>query len=87
MVPCDERILEALAESRISSPSELHDQFEFYASLDRVEERCRVLASVGFVEWVWEDPDILEITTDGKQYLKGEVDARHRTPSRWALRG
>jgi hypothetical protein len=52
-------------------------------------ERCRMLADVDFIAPVTDDPNPLmwEVTTWGRLYLAGEVDAGLREPTKRALRG
>lgn len=77
MCPLDERILEALDEESWSSPGMLSAQFDFTASKGRIRERCKLLARVGFVSFPFDDTDVVELTTRGKQYLEGEVNAEN----------
>ncbi|MFT4921030.1 MAG: hypothetical protein ACI8XM_000223 [Haloarculaceae archaeon] len=77
MCPLDERILETLKEESWSSPAMLATQFDFTASSGRIRERCKLLARVGFVDFPLDDTDFVEITTRGKLYLDGEVNAEN----------
>lgn len=83
----DERILEYLAGELYAVPEEIVAVPSVEASPARVRERLRWLASVDFVHFPrGEGSDVVEITTDGKLYLEGEIDSRYRSPSRRALR-
>lgn len=76
----DERILECLAETEPLTPWMLGDDLSVD---DRyVFHRCQVLANAGFVEVVLREelPDKYAISSWGKLYLAGEVDAELRRP-------
>ncbi|MDZ7731217.1 MAG: hypothetical protein U5K37_10280 [Natrialbaceae archaeon] len=78
MQQLDDRILEHLAEESWSSPKVMHSLSAFRASEARIAERCRVLASVGFLAQI--HGSSYEITGWGKQYLEGALDANHQWP-------
>jgi len=80
MEQLDERILEHLREEDWSTPSVMASCPEFGASQGRIDERCRMLAYAGFVYAF--HADMYELTTWGRLYLDGELDAHHQpTPS------
>ena len=84
----DERILECLDGESYAVPEEIVAVRNIEASPARVRERLRWLASIDFVHFIrGEGSDVVEITTDGKLYLEGEIDSRLRQPSKDALRG
>lgn len=87
LTPTDERILEYLAEEPWASLEELAEHRAIRVSKGTIRERCRVLASVDFVAFRWEDERFVELTTTGALYLDGQADADLREPSRDALRG
>lgn len=88
MVPLDERILESLEEESWSTPGMLAAEMDFTASKGRIRERCKLLARVGFVSFPFDDTDMVELTTTGKLFLDGGVNAEELPdPTRWALRG
>ena len=84
----DERILEYLDGKSYAVPEEIVAVRNIEASPARVRERLRWLGSIDFVHFIrGEGSNVVEITTDGKLYLKGEIDSRLRQPSKDALRG
>lgn len=84
----DERILEHLSDEPWSSPSIMASTFNFDASEDRIDERCRMLADAELVHFSFGDTDLVEITSWGMLYLNGEIDAESQPEStKRALRG
>lgn len=55
----------------------LANEFDFTASRGRIRERCKLLARVGFVDFPLDDTDFVEITTRGRLFLEGEVNAEN----------
>lgn len=89
MTQLDDRILEHLDESGWSTPLLMsqHPRFEpMEASGGRIRERCHRLADADLVA---REARGFDITTDGQQYLQGELDAKNRPIPRLhnALRG
>jgi hypothetical protein len=76
MKQLDERILEHLDVEAWSSPSVMARESEFSASEGHIRDRCRRLQYVGFIAPI--ACDMWEITTDGRLYLEGKIDARYR---------
>ncbi len=88
MCTLDERILEHLSEDPWSTPLHISRAIKLTASRGRVEERCQMLTQVGLVAPFFEDSHMYEITSEGQQYLDGELDAESRpTPSPRPLQG
>lgn len=75
MCTLDERILEHLGNRSWETPGTISTVPKFNASKSRVEERCEMLAEAGLVAPLYEDTDMYEITSEGEQYLSGELDA------------
>lgn len=75
MEQLDERILEHLAERGWGSPPIMHRALPMTTSVDRVQDRCQVLAGVGYVAPIVEGTNQYELTSAGKRYLEGETDA------------
>jgi hypothetical protein len=73
----DERILEHLRESGWASPRTMHRHFRFTASEERIEERCQALANAGLVGPIYEGVSMYELTTPGKLYLNGDLNAEN----------
>ena len=76
----DERILEYLDGVLWSEPVLMSRFGDFEATPERVEERCRALARVGYVEPAHaertpEETTMWELGYWGKRYLAGEVNA------------
>jgi hypothetical protein len=81
MTYSDERILERLDESRQSlTPWML--AFDLDEDRRHVYHRCRILAHAGLVDLIPREQksDKVELSTWGKLYLEGEVDAQNRRP-------
>jgi len=76
MKQLDERILEYLDSEGWGSPSVLARSRGFTASEGHIGERCKMLHYAGFISPI--TSDMYELTTDGIQYLNGQIDARHR---------
>lgn len=84
----NERILEYLDGESYAVPEEIVAVKNIEANPARIRERLRWLASTDFVHFVrGEGSDVVEITTDGKLYLEGEIDSRLRQLSKDAPRG
>ena len=76
MKQLDERILEHLDQYGWATPNMIAREEQISCSEGHVWERCQRLHYVGFI-----DPfhsDMYELTTDGRLYLEGKVDARYR---------
>ena len=76
MKQLDERILEHLDREGWATPSIMAKTKGFTASEEHIRERCLMLQYTGFVEPI--TGSMYELTTDGIQYLRGQIDARHR---------
>lgn len=76
MKQLDERILEYINEHGWATPSMMARHSRFTASSGHISERCQMLHYIGFIEPIYSDS--YELTTDGKQYLDGQIDARYR---------
>ena len=89
LIALDERILEYLGAEPWGTAEEMASRQGFDASRDTIQERCRVLADIDFLAPAVNDPDpaMWELTTWGRLYLAGEVDAGLREPTKRALRG
>lgn len=76
----DERILEYLAENGKVSPWILADEME--TDSQYVTHRCYILANAELVERVAREQidDEFAISTWGRLYLNGDLDAQHRQP-------
>lgn len=70
----DDRILEKLRDESVSTPRQIAEHDRIHATEAQVVERCRVLADADLIAFLTEDQDFVEITTEGQQYLKGEID-------------
>jgi hypothetical protein len=81
MQQLDERILEHLREEGWSSPRIMRSRQDFQClgtSEGTIAERCRVLASAEFVAPI--HGEMYELTTWGRLYLDGDLDAQHLRP-------
>ena len=76
MIQLDDRILEFICEEGWSSPEIMAARPEFQASAAIINERCLWLASAGLIAPI--SGDLYELTTWGRVYLKGEIDAGHQ---------
>lgn len=76
MEQIDERILEHLRNEGWSSPAIMASERGFEASEGHIRDRCKRLQWVGFVYPIHRDT--YDLTTDGRLYLEGEIDARYR---------
>lgn len=77
----DERILEHLREEGWSSPGIMRSRQNFQClgtSEGAIAERCRVLTSAELVAPI--HGNMYELTTWGRLYLEGELDAEHLRP-------
>jgi len=72
----DERILEYLHNEEWGTPEMMEHNADFGVSIGQIRERCQMLQFAGLVAPIYRDA--YELTTDGQQYLEGEIDARHR---------
>jgi hypothetical protein len=71
----DDRILEHLAEEPWSSPRHMTSLPSVHATEAQVRDRCCRLADVGLVAWIDDETlDLIELTTEGRLYLDGELD-------------
>lgn len=48
-----------------------------HATEAQVRERCCVLADADLIAFLTDHQDLVELTTEGEQYLEGEVDLNH----------
>jgi hypothetical protein len=76
----DERILEHLDDFGWSSPSLMRQHFRFSTTESRVRRRCEVLADADLIAPIYDGASMFEITTIGRLYLQGEIDANLRRP-------
>ena len=76
MKQLDERILEHLGREGWATPSIMANTKGFTASEGHIRERCLMLQYAEFIAPITND--MYELTSDGIQYLHGEIDARHR---------
>ncbi len=77
MQQLDDRILEYIEEEGWSTPKIMSQESEFRdASRARLEERCRGLVYAGLLAPI--SGDMVELTTWGRLYLDGELDADHQ---------
>lgn len=72
----DERILEYLDSEDWGTPEMMAQDTTFSVSHGQISERCQMLQFAGLVAPIYRDA--YELTTDGQQYLNGEIDARYR---------
>ncbi|NLV06116.1 hypothetical protein GOC83_08240 [Haloarcula rubripromontorii] len=70
----DDRILEHLRDDSWSTASQMAKIDRIHATEAQIQDRCRVLADADLVAFLTEDQDLVELTTEGEQYLEGEVD-------------
>ncbi len=76
----DDRILEYLRSEGMSSPELIEREASIDISAGHIEERLLMLWYAGFVAQLWSDT--YEITSEGRRYLRGELDAEHQpTPT------
>lgn len=88
MCTLDERILEHLEEDSWSTPRYMGQVIGFNASRGRIRERCRMLTQAGLITPAFGDHYMYEITSEGQEYLDGELDDESRpTPSPRSLQG
>jgi len=76
MKQLDERILEYLHEEEWGTPEMMEQNHDFSVSIGQIRDRCQMLQFAGLVAPIY--ADAYELTTDGQQYLDGEIDARYR---------
>lgn len=82
MCTADERVIERLGEVDWSTPRLMAQHLRFHASERRLRERCQMLAEAGLIVPVVEGSEMYEITSEGIQYLRGDLDAEHQ-PRPW----
>lgn len=70
----DDRILEVLRDDSVSTAKQIAIRDGIHATESQVLDRCKVLADADLVAFLTEDCDFVELTTEGEQYLEGEVD-------------
>ena len=76
----DDRILEYLESEGWATPRMIARQPTIDISRGHVEERLMFLWYAGFV-WPFHG-EMFELSTEGRLYLRGEIDARHQpTPT------
>jgi len=76
MCSLDERILEYLNDEPWTMPHVLEHELSMDASEKRIRERCQLLADADLIEPI--HSEMYELTTWGRLYLEGEVDARNQ---------
>jgi len=72
----DERVLEYLDTEGWGTPEMLEQDSNFSVSVGQIEERCQMLVFAGLVAPI--HADAYEVTTEGAQYLDGEINAKYR---------
>jgi len=77
MCTLDDRILEHLEDESWSSPAVMASQPALRASRARCRERCHMLKYAGLVAPLYRGCDMYEITGNGQQYLRGDLDAEY----------
>jgi hypothetical protein len=75
MVPLDERILEILRAEGWSAPAYIARKVSLWASVGRVDERCRMLTDARMIEPLTPEFENYDITGVGHRYLDGQLDA------------
>jgi len=75
MVPLDERILEILRAEGWSAPPYMAQKVSLSASVDRVDERCRMLTYAQMIEHLSPQYENYDLTGVGLRYLEGRIDA------------
>jgi hypothetical protein len=73
----DDRILEHLHDESYSTARRMAKLPGIHATECQVQERCGVLAEADLVAFVTRDKDLVELTTWGRQYLKGDIDVEN----------
>lgn len=73
MTIADERILEYLSTSEISTPKKMADSGDVRFSRQYIGERCRKLTDYGMVQHLGNG--VYRITKEGERYLTGDLDA------------
>lgn len=73
MTIADERILEFLSENESGTPKEITEVDTISFSRSYIHQRCDVLERFGLIRHLGNGVHI--ITTEGEQYLDGELDA------------
>lgn len=80
MEALDERILEYLATDDVATPRTIARSRRREVNVQKVRERCRVLAQAGYVSPVTDDCELYELTIWGRLYLEGEARADQIVP-------
>lgn len=70
----DDRILEHLQDDSLSTAKQIAIRNGIHATESQVQERCKVLADTDLVAFLSEDCRFVELTTEGEQYLEGDID-------------
>jgi Mn-dependent DtxR family transcriptional regulator len=73
MVTADDRILEYLSENETGTPKRMADSGYVRFSRSYITQRCKKLLNYGLLRHLGNG--VYVITEEGKQYLKGELDA------------
>jgi len=73
MTIADERILEFLSTSEISTPKKMADSGDVRFSRQYIGERCRKLTDYGMLQHLGNG--VYRITEEGEKYLTGDLDA------------
>lgn len=76
MKQLDERILEYIDDQGWATPRIMARESRFSASPGHIQERCKMLHYIRFVEPIY--GDAYDLTFDGMLYLDGQIDARYR---------
>ena len=71
----DTVVLERPSGEEWSLPSTMGRHFRFTASEERIRERCEKLRDAGLLAPIYRDASMYELTTLGRLYLAGELDA------------
>lgn len=72
----DERILEHLHSEGWGTPDMMERNSDLGVSVGQIDERCQMLVFAGLIAPI--HADAYEVTTEGAQYLDGQIDARYR---------
>lgn len=75
MCQLDERIIEHLHDEPWTSPHTMAAAFRATATKAKIRERCEVLSEAGLIGPLWEGAGLYELTTSGRLYLEGQLDA------------
>jgi len=76
MILLDERILEHIKENGWSTPKMMAQERGFPGAEGVISDRCKRLHYAELLDPIHNE--MYEITVEGRLYLEGELDARHR---------